>query len=498
MKTLIRSIIILGFFILYTPLLFSAGIPTSTPESQGISSKAILAFVESAEDEIDAMHSFMILRHGKLISEGWWAPFGPEIPHIMHSLSKSFTSTAIGFAVDEGLLSLNDRVISFFPEDTPENPSNNLKAMRIRDLLTMNTGHINPPRPDPEVQNWVKSFLSQEVPLKPGTHFAYNSMATYMLSAIIQKISGENLVGFLQPRLFEPLDIDTPEWDTDPRGINVGGWGLHIKTEDIAKFGQLYLQKGEWEGKQLVSEEWVEMATSKQVSNGSDPNSDWEQGYGFQFWQCRHNCYRGDGAYGQYCIVMPEQDAVIAITSASNNMGQVMQLIWDILLPAFQEDPLPENPEALAKLKDKTSDLMVNPIPGENKSSISRKISKKTYSLDENPAGLKSITFYIHGDDQKITFETDQGNETIDVGTGEYVKGEVRFPLPFTGILPNKIAASGAWTGPEKYTLRIYFYEDTGRVLYDFTFDEDDLKWKTKLEFILFNPIKPVELYGSK
>jgi CubicO group peptidase (beta-lactamase class C family) len=307
----------------------------------------------------------MIIRHGKLISQGWWFPYNAETPHVMNSLSKSFTSTAIGIAIDEGYLSLNDQVISFFPEETPINPDNNLKAMRIRDLLTMNTGHIKEPRVRNNEENWVKVFLHAKVELKPGTHFKYNSMATYMLSAILQKVTGEKLVDFLGPRLFEPLGIEKHDWDTCPKGINIGGWGLHIRTEAIAKLGQLYLQKGMWNGRQLLSEKWVEMATSKQVSNGSNPESDWEQGYGFQFWRCRYNCYRGDGAYGQFCIIMPDQDAVIAITSGTSHMQDILNLVWKYLLPEMQSSPLLPNPLIYEELVHKTSNLKLKPVIGE-------------------------------------------------------------------------------------------------------------------------------------
>lgn len=239
--------------------------------------------------------------------------------HVMHSLSKSFTSTAVGLAVAEGKLSIDDPVLKFFPEDAPSEPSAFLKAMRVRDLLTMSTGNEkNATLIDSE--HWVKTFLAQPVPFKPGTHFLYNSPATHMLSAIVTKVTGQTVEDYLKPRLFEPLGIERFAWGKSPQGNTEGGWGLEITTEDIAKFGQLYLQKGQWNGKQLVPAAWIEQATSKQVSNGSDPEKDWDQGYGFQFWRCRHGAFRGDGAHGQFCIVLPEQDAVIAITANTKDM----------------------------------------------------------------------------------------------------------------------------------------------------------------------------------
>ena len=333
-------------------------LPRSEPEAQGVSSAQIRDFVEAANEKIDTLHSLMVVRHGHVVAEGWWAPEGPAKPHVLHSLSKSFTSTAVGLAVAEGKLSIDDTVLSFFPDDVPETPSDNLKKMRIRDLLTMSTGHQTQPTFNSETP-WVKTFLEHPVPHKPGTHFQYNSPATYMCSAIVQKVTGQSVLEYLTPRLLGPLAIETPEWLESPQGVSVGGWGLLLRTEDIAKFGQLYLQRGKWQGKQLVPAEWIEQATSKQVSNGSDPSRDWDQGYGFQFWRCRHGAYRGDGAFGQFCIVLPEQDAVITITADTKDMQAELNVVWEHLLPAFQDGALPANPEELSKLKQALSGLKV-------------------------------------------------------------------------------------------------------------------------------------------
>ena len=326
-----------------------ADLPRSTPEAQGVSSSAVLSFVEAADKSIDSLHSFMLVRHGHVVAEGWWSPYGAQSPHSLYSLSKSFTSTAVGLAIAEGKLSLDDEVLKFFPEDAPSKPSKNLKEMRVSDLLRMSTGQQSEPPRTPD-QPWTKTFLSQPVPFKPGTHFLYNTSGTYMLSAIVQKATGMTVLDYLRPRLFEPLGIEHPTWETSPQGISAGGFGLSIRTEDIARFGQLYLQRGKWQGKQLVPEAWVEAATARQTSNGSKPDSDWDQGYGYQFWRCRHGAFRGDGAFGQFCVVMPEQDAVIAITSGVKDMQAVLNLVWDKLLPAMKPSALPADDAAGKKL----------------------------------------------------------------------------------------------------------------------------------------------------
>src|SRR6476620_1852359 len=193
-------------------------LPRSTPERQGISSSAILDFVEAADKQIDTMNSFMLVRHGYVVAEGWWNPYDAATPHILYSLSKSFTSTAVGLAISEGKLRLGDEVLKFFPDDTPTEPSSNLKAMRVSDLLRMSTGQQTEP-PRTSTEPWTKTFLAHSVPFKPGTHFLYNTSATYMQSAIVQKVSGQTVLDYLQPRLFEPLGIEGPTWEKSPQGI---------------------------------------------------------------------------------------------------------------------------------------------------------------------------------------------------------------------------------------------------------------------------------------
>ena len=466
----------------------------STPEAEGVSSKAILDFIEAAEKEQpDALHSLMLVRHGKIIAEGWWNPYNAESPHQLYSLSKSFASTAIGLAVQENLLSIDDQVISFFPDKTPENPGNNLKSMRIRDLLTMNTGHEQNTsgRMQEHEDGWVTGFLSLPVEFKPGTIFVYNSGATYMLSAILQKVTGQTLVDFLQPRLFDPLEIQKPTWQSDPDGINIGGWGLSVTTKDIAKLGQLYLQKGNWKGQQIISEAWVNVATSLQTSNGSDPESDWDQGYGYQFWRCRHNNFRGDGAFGQYCIVMPEQDAVVAITSGSSDMQGILNLVWDHLLPAIESEALSPDDESFAALKNKLESLALAPVKGEASSSIESEISGKKYTIDTNDLGIEAITFDMDQNGKKITVLNIEGEQHVQIGFNSMVKGEINVPVQ--GKIA--IASSGAWTSSDNYRVKFYYYKSPHAITYNFKFKGNDLIWDSEYN-VMFGPAKMPQLMG--
>ena len=338
-------------------------LPRSTPEAQGISSQAICDFVAAA-DKVNTLHSFMLVRHGHVIAEGWWKPEAADKPHVLNSLTKSFNSTAVGLAIEEGKFRLDDPVLKFFPADAPAEISDNLKAMKVRDLLTMTCGHDTEPKSVGGAPS-VRQFLAHPVPHQPGTHFQYNSMGSYTLSAIVTKTTGQTTLEFLRPRLFEPLGIEHPDWPISPEGVSIGGGGLKLCTEDIAKFGQLYLQKGRWNGRQLVPEKWVEQATRKQVPNDQESHSkigvDWQQGYGFQFWRCTHNAFRGDGAAGQLCVVIPDKDVVIAITANTGNFQGEMNAIWDNLYPAFGSEALPADTAGQEKLKGMTANLEAHP-----------------------------------------------------------------------------------------------------------------------------------------
>ena len=365
---------------------------STTPEELGVDSQKLVEFLKQANRDIDSLHSFMLVRHGSVVMEAWWNPYTSKDRHELYSLSKSFTSTAVGLAIAEGKLSLDDEVSKFFPEDMPSSPSNQLKSMRVRDLLRMATGHDSEPKLGKD-DVWTKTFLAHPVTFKPGTHFLYNTPATYMLSAIVQKQTGEPLLSYLQPRLFQPLGIENPTWGTSPQGVSLGGYGLSVRTEDIAKFGLLYLEEGKWNGKQLLPSHWVNAATSLQVSNGSSPTSDWDQGYGFQFWRCRHGFYRGDGAFGQYCIVMPELDAVVAITSGVKDMQQVLNIVWDRVVPALASAPaLPENKEANQRLTRAITDLEI-PRPKAEANLPKIDLAGKKFTMDKNEQQLETIEF---------------------------------------------------------------------------------------------------------
>jgi len=483
----------------------SASLPRSSPEQQGIASADLLAFIEAADKEIDTMNSFMLVRHGHVVTEGWWAPYERDTPHMLYSLSKSFTSTAVGLAVAEGKLSLDDPVLKFFPDEAPPDSSPNLRAMRVRDLLRMNTGNqseapIRVNFPELQTEPWVKTFLTHDVPFKPGTHFLYNSPATYMLSAIVQKVTGVTVLEYLRPRLFEPLGFKDPVWVSSPQGISAGAYGLSVRTEEIARFGELYLRRGMWNGNQLIPATWVQQATAMQTSTGSAPASDWDQGYGYQFWRSRHNSFRGDGAFGQYCMVIPELDAVVAITSGVRNMQQVMNFVWDKLLPAMKPGRLPENPAARHKLEARLAALKVKFPSGSASSPLSSSVSGKWFEFSENDRGVKAVSFDFNSTSPTLIVRTAAGESHMTIAADTWSRGRGLFTNGLERILSvpaNPLAAtSGAWTSPDTFTVKIVLYETPFYSTLNFKFAGDRLLIDSEHN-VSFGPTKLPQLTGQ-
>ncbi|MFF4350159.1 serine hydrolase domain-containing protein [Streptomyces sp. NPDC001530] len=322
-------------------------LPVSTPGEQGVDASGLHSFLDAVEAAPDIEpHSLMILRHGHVVASGWWAPYTPERLQLLYSLSKSFTSTAAGFAAAEGLLRLDDPVISYFPEFEADITDPRSRAMLVRHVASMASGHLTETYTEAfrlDKKETVRGFLLIPPDRDPGTVFAYNQPATYTLGAIVQRVTGQSMTAYLRPRLLDPLGIGEVAWTQHPAGGDLGFSGLHATTDAIARFGQLYLQDGVWEGRRLLPSSWIAEATRAHISTADGTAegalSDWQQGYGFQFWRSRHG-YRGDGAYGQFCLVLPEYDAVIATTAATEQMQDLLNLVWRHLLPAFGTTPL--------------------------------------------------------------------------------------------------------------------------------------------------------------
>jgi CubicO group peptidase (beta-lactamase class C family) len=424
-------------------------LPRSAPSAQGVDTVGLLAFLDAVESSGMDLHSLMVVRHGHVVAEGWWAPYRADLIHLLYSLSKSFTSTAIGIAEAEGLLSIDDSVVSFFPDKEPDDASSYVTDMKVRHLLAMASGHAVDTRPalsqgGPDL---VRNFLAIPPDEEPGTLFCYNQGCTYTLSAIITKLTGQRLVDYLRPRLFDPLGIEQAYWSKSQEGIDQGFSGLHVVTESIAKLGQLHLQNGQWEGKQLVPESYLALAHSKQVDNeGFQENPDWQQGYGYQFWVCRNDAYRGDGAFGQFCVVIPGADAVVACTAQVEDMQAELDLIWKHLLPALSGDALAD-PDAEERLVERLANLSTVVISA----GADAPSDAITFARPEEPAvyteGLSAIRVEPAGDGTLLTIVADGVDHTFDLTPGGWSEGE----LPGLHSALPAVAVTGAWTAADEF-----------------------------------------------
>lgn len=302
------------------------------------------------------LHSLMILKDGKVVYEKYAPVHTADEQHVMWSGSKTFTATAIGFAEQDGLLSVEDKVVDYFPNELPAEPGEWLQELTIHDLLIMSSGfhddHIT--RPDcvsaGEELDWARQTLASPFDFRPGTMFHYNSMNSYLLSVIVSRVTGQKLVDYLRERLFEPLGIEDYYWSESPQGYNAGGWGLFISTESFAKMGQWMMQRGEWKGQQLLHKEWFDKAMVPQIMQHqgrvTDPavieqivgsKNPWTQGYAYQMWCCADGAIRLDGAWGQLSIIFPEQNAVVTTTAHTNNVARLMESIWKNILPLLND-----------------------------------------------------------------------------------------------------------------------------------------------------------------
>lgn len=456
----------------------SSALPRSTPESQGVDSRAIESLVRSFDEKGLGLHSLMVVRHGHVVAEGWWQPYVAELPHTMFSVSKSVVATAIGIAEAEGRLSVDEPLINFFPSYATPEVRENVKDLRLRHVLSMATGHavdtmaIMRTLPD---EDWVKIFLAVPIVFPPGTHFLYNSGASFILSAIVASRTGQNVREYLIPRLFEPLGVETPAWQANKRGLSLGASGIRWTTEDLAKLGQLYLQRGVWNGKRVLTEEWIDKATTAHVANGSDPDDDWCQGYCFQFWRSRHNSYRADGAYGQFSLVLPDQDLVVAITSGSGSHKVIPGVVFDQLLPGVHDAALPENPAARKSLVERTETLAL-PTPAflPTAPAIAATVSGRRITVPFNTVGVTSLSLGFGESATTVSLRDAEGrDETTEVGRTEWLPGRTAL-WPHAEMDSALTASVAGWLDEHTFEMHQQCVETAFRRTWTFSFGTDD------------------------
>lgn len=375
-------------------------LPRSTPEHEGVESGALTEFFVSLGKTAKINpHSAMVLRHGSVIGEAHWAPYRAGVPHMLYSMSKSVTSTAIGIAIDEGLVSLEDKLVDLFRDKVPAAQGLLLRNVTVRHLLTMSVGIRFNEIGSALSDDWERMYLESLPKFDAGSAFEYNSMNSYMLAAILRRKTGMGLAEYLKPRLFDPLGIESYAWETCPRGVEKGGWGLALTIEDAAKLGELYRRGGTWnEGGtevRLLSEEWVREATRLQIET---PNGENKHGYGFQIWMNElPGAYLFSGAFGQYVVVLPQFDAVVVLFSGSSKLF-VNSMLQEAIVKLFETGSkigaVKMDPEAQERLENVVSALEIDATDALESASgseqefslIAKELSGREYLLGENVA----------------------------------------------------------------------------------------------------------------
>ncbi|MCR6688970.1 serine hydrolase domain-containing protein [Cellulomonas sp.] len=480
-------------------------LPRSTPEEQGVDPRALTALVGELT-AVPELHSVMVVRHGHVVAEGWAAPYAPDVVHEVYSLSKSFTATAVGLAVGDGLLDLDDRLVDLLPEAVPTasadeggltaDERDRLGRLTVRDLLTMRTGHHEDPSEAAILggRPWTVGFLAQPLAHEPGTHFVYNTVASYVLAAIVHRVTGQSVLDRLHARVLGPLGFVGPTWYVSPEGIETGGFGLSATTEDIATFGELFLRDGVWAGRRLLPEGWVAQASAAHVPPGTNPgdeHSDWAQGYGFQMWQSRHG-YRGDGAFGQFCVILPEQDVVVAMTSAFADLQRPLDAVWTHLLPALTDHPAPDDPDGRAGLHRALADLALPWPQGAATSPRAGALDGRRLELEPNALGLSAV---------RLTAGPEQDSIELELADGATVTLVAGHAAPVAGVLPPEppfhpearpVLAHAVWTAEDEYVLTVRLTRDVTALTARVVLTQDHVRIEPRLNVSFDDPVLPV------
>ncbi len=406
----------------------------SSPKEVGVSTKVVSEFIKDAKQAGLEYHSLMVIRHGQVAVEWYNEPYNKDSAQSVYSVSKSFTSTAIGFAINEGLITLDTKVTDLFPDYPPKKDDARFEKLTVRNLLRMSGGKQPSFLADKSKIDWIDDFINSPWTFEPGEKFLYINENIFMLSAIINRVTGMCMRDYLEPRLFKPLGIDYPFWEADRNGVEAGGWGLYIKTEDLAKLTLCYLQGGKWNGEQVIPEEWAKEATKKQIGNDYNrPGTDSSFGYGYCFWKnsIGEDSFRADGMFSQFGIGIPEYDAVVVCTSGIADETSSLDFIFKYFPRAFLE----ENEEETAITNSQVEPLFPSERAATENVIRNRyiKFRKKlllnlvgfqvsvlplavTYMLTDKPGNIDMVKFDF--DEVKCTMQWTEGLETNKISLG--------------------------------------------------------------------------------
>ncbi len=473
-----------------------------SPESVGIPSQSVERLLDFLESGVTEPHGLMILRHGNICAEGWWNPYAPGIPHDCRSLSKTFAGTAVGLAVTDGVLSLDDRVVDFFPEFAPPIVSERLSRLKVRHLLSMTVGMEYESLFG---ENWIQHFLEVPVVYEPGSMFMYNSKGTSICCAIIRKVTGLSVLDYLDQRLYQKIGIrgTNQKWMKLPGDIEMGGGSLFATTEDVLRLMKLYLDGGVWEGKTILSLEFVRLATTAQVDNSksSDPKylrkKEQTCGYGYQMWMCSpEGVYRADGAQGQLGIVFSHQDMVVAMHQNCDDSEIVQRYLYEEFLPTLVDSPLPPNPEGEEHLRRRMERLCLPRVPFSPESPWQYKVQGREYCVKkgrftffrrfENHGSWKTVTegienfsFQFLPRECAISFWENRNPHQVIVALDGSLRWNI---LPSREHFMEEALFSGAWIQEDTFEVRARWVECTRERTVQFRFVSE---WEVEISCFL-------------
>ncbi len=448
----------------------------ATPEEVGIFSKDVRKLIQSFSDNGLYMHSLLIIRNGKLITEGYYAPFTRDTKHRLYSSSKTFVSGAIGLLCDEGKITLEDKVHTFFPEFPAEELHPYIKEATVRDLLMMASPHTTTYSILPGKQyskNWVESFF-QAPPLRPsGTVFLYDTSSSFILDVIVERVTGKPFLDYMKDKMLRELGFSEDAWCVkSPDGYSWGGSGVICTPLDFATFAFVLLRDGRVRGKQYISEAYVKAATSCQIPNDVFGNGgEWRtSGYGYQIWRTIGNGFLFSGMGSQLAYCLPDKDLLMVCTADTQGNASAAQLIvsamYNCIAANAADNPLPENPAENAALEETLSSLTLYKTNGAAHSPMEKKINGVTYALAENPLGFKTVRFTFSGDTGTLHYENARGKKEIHFGLGEYLEGhfpETHYSGETIGTPKGsgyRCLAIGTWQAEHQLLLRVNIVDD--------------------------------------
>lgn len=470
------------------------------PTSVGIEPKQLILLYDSLmTSDMTELHHLIVMVDGKIAGELHPKPFRAEHRHTLYSVSKTFVAVAVGLAIDDGLLTVDDKLTKFFPQYANNAIDPRLKDIRIKDMLTMQSGFKTETWMRNKQQHWVDYYLTRPLKHNPGSFYSYDSIESYLLSAVVQEATGKTVLELLNERVFHPMGINDVEWEQCPDGINVGGWGIYLSAQSQALFGQLLLQRGEWNGKQLISKYWVdEMMTVRVVREAND--------YGYQIWLCEYpGAWRADGAFGQYIIVIPQKNMVVVLNQCSRSKGfPERSNIWHTVVKNCLNCAIDAKPAELKAVEEYENNASLPLLKGDSiNNSIEKKYNGRTFVLEDNKLGWKSIKFKFKENCINLdVIDAENKKSTIELGYNEWKTSQLAgFPHysiqaqnRFSGITgPFFTGSCYAWN-EDVLEAKIHYVNWITSIKVSFKFDNKDLSIEVSENF----PSKPFTIKATE